>query len=137
MAVLALLTAGVLVLIGALHVAWLFSPWPFRSREELARRAVGVPVDKLPPRGLTFAVAVLLGLAGYLVVGRADLVGTPGPSWVPVVGTAGVAAVLLLRGVGGLVVSYQRSTDFARMDLLLYSPLCLVLAACSAVVAVG
>jgi hypothetical protein len=65
------------------------------------------------------------------------LVGVPGPSWAPVVGTAGVAAVLLLRGAGGLAVSSRRSTEFARLDLRVYSPLCLTLAASCAVVAVG
>ncbi|MEU4445587.1 DUF3995 domain-containing protein [Actinosynnema sp. NPDC050801] len=137
MAVLALLTAGLLVLVGALHVLWIFSPWPLRSREEYARRVVGVPMDRLPSAGLTLAVALALGLAAYLVIGRADLVGVPGPSWLPVVGTAGVAAVFLLRGAGGFVVSSRRSTEFARLDLRVYSPLCVALAAACAVVAIG
>ncbi|WP_274383475.1 DUF3995 domain-containing protein [Saccharothrix deserti] len=102
-----------------------------------SRRVVDVPPDKLPSPGMTLAVAVLLALAAYLVVGRADLVGVPGPSWLPVVGTAGVAAVLLLRGAGGLVVSSRRSTEFARLDLRYYSPLCLTLAVCCAVIAFG
>ncbi|MFE9748009.1 DUF3995 domain-containing protein [Saccharothrix saharensis] len=137
MAVLALLTAGVLIAVGALHVLWVFSPWPLRSREEFARRVVDVPPEKLPSPGLTLAVAVLLGLAGYLVAGRADLVGVPGPAWLPVVGTAGVAAVFLLRGAGGLVASSRKSTEFARLDLRFYSPLCLALATSCAVLAFG
>lgn len=137
MAVLALLTAGVLVLVGALHVVWIFTPWPLRSREEFARRVVDVPPERLPSSGLTLAVAVLIGLAAYLVAGRGDLVGVPGPAWLSVVGTAGVAAVLLLRGARGLVVSSRRSTEFARLDLRVYSPLCLALAACCAVLAFG
>ena len=68
MAVLALLTAGVLVAVGALHVLWVFSPWPLRSREEFARRVVGVPPEKLPSPGLTLAVAVLLGGAAVVEV---------------------------------------------------------------------
>ncbi|PSL57421.1 uncharacterized protein DUF3995 [Saccharothrix carnea] len=137
MAVLALFTAGVLVLVGALHVLWIFSPWPLRSREEFARRVVDVPPEKLPSPGLTLAVALALGLAASLVVGRAGLVGLPGPSWVPFVGTAGVAAVLLLRGASGLVVSSRKSTEFARLDRRVYSPLCLALATSCAVVAFG
>lgn len=135
MTVLALLTAGVLVLVGLLHVVWIFTPWPLRTREEFARRVVDVAPERLPSPGLTLAVAVLLGVAAYLVVGRADLVPVPGPSWLTVVGTAGVAAVLLLRGVGGFVISSRRSTEFARLDLRIYSPLCVALAAGSAVVA--
>ncbi|TWP53867.1 DUF3995 domain-containing protein [Lentzea tibetensis] len=138
MAALALLTAVVLVLIGALHVVWMFSPWPLRTREEFARRVVDVPVDKLPTAGMTAVVAVLLGVAGYLVVARAGLVTAAGPGWLPAVGTGCVAAVLLLRGAGGLVVSSRRSTEFARLDRLYYSPLCLGLAAsCGAVAAFG
>ncbi|MBB5802291.1 hypothetical protein F4560_002059 [Saccharothrix ecbatanensis] len=135
MTALALLTAGVLVLVSAIHVLWIFSPWPWRSWEEFGRKGADVSVDKLPPPALTAAVAVLLGLAAYLVVGRAGLVGVPGPSWLTVVGTAGLAAVFLLRGAGGLVVSSRRSTDFARLDLRVYSPLCLALAVSCAVIA--
>jgi hypothetical protein len=137
MTVLALFTAGVLVLVGALHVLWVFSPWPLRSREEFARRVVDVPPEELPSAGLTLAVAVLLGVAAYLVVGRAGLVGVPGPAWLTAVGTAGVAAVFLLRGAGGLAVSSRRSTEFARLDLRVYSPLCLALATSCAVIAFG
>ncbi|MFD0206970.1 MULTISPECIES: DUF3995 domain-containing protein [Saccharothrix] len=137
MAVLALLTAGVLVLVGALHVVWIFSPWPLGSREEFARRVVDVPPERLPSPGPTLAVALALGLAAYLVVGRAELVGVPGPSWVSVVGTVGVAVVLLLRGGSGLVMSSRRSTEYSRLDLRVYSPLCLALATSCAVVAFG
>ncbi|MFD1146148.1 DUF3995 domain-containing protein [Saccharothrix hoggarensis] len=137
MTVLALLTAIVLVLVGVLHVVWIFTPWPTRSREEFARLVVDVPPEKLPSPALTSAVAVLLGVAAYLVVGRAGLVPVPGPSWVAVVGTVGVAAVLALRGVSGLAISSRRSTGFARLDLRIYSPLCVALAAGCAVVAFG
>lgn len=137
MTVLALVTALVLLVLGILHVVWMFSPWPLRTREDFARRVVDVPVDRLPSRPLTAAVAIALGLAAYLVVGRADVVGVPGPGWVPVVGTAGVAAVLLLRGAGGLAVSTRKDTEFARLDVRVYSPLCLTLAAAAALVAFG
>lgn len=138
MTVLAVFTAIVLVLVGALHVVWMFSPWPLRTREEFARRVVDVPVEKLPSPGLTAVVALLLGVAGYLVAARAGLVAAVGPGWLPAVGTGGVAAVLLLRGAGGLVTSSGRSTDFARLDRRYYSPLCLVLAAsCTAVAVLG
>jgi hypothetical protein len=138
MSVLALLTAIVLLLVGALHVVWMFSPWPLRTREEFARRVVDVPVEKLPTPPLTAVVALLLGVAGYLVIARAGLVAVVGPGWLPAVGTGGVAAVLALRGAGGLVMSTRRSTEFARLDRRYYSPLCLVLAvSCTAVAVLG
>jgi len=138
MTVLALLTATVLILVGGLHVVWMFSPWPLRTREEFASRVVDVPVEKLPTPGLTAVVALLLGVAGYLVVARAGLVAVVGPGWLPAVGTGGVAAVLLARGAGGLMISSRRSTHFARLDRRYYSPLCLVLAmSCTAVAVLG
>lgn len=138
MTVLALLTAAVLMLVGALHVVWMFSPWPLRTREEFARRVVDVPVEKLPTAGMTAVVALLLGVAGYLVAARAELVAVVGPGWLPAVGTGGVAAVLLLRGAGGLVMSSRQSTEFARLDRRYYSPLSLVLAlSCAAVAVLG
>ncbi|MDX8031410.1 DUF3995 domain-containing protein [Lentzea sp. BCCO 10_0856] len=135
MTVLGLGTAAVLTLVGALHVVWMFSPWPLRTREQFASRVVGVPVEKLPSGPATGAVAVLLGVAAYIVAGRVGVAPMPGPTWLAAVGTAGVAAVFLLRGAGGLVVSSRQDTDFARLDQRIYSPLCLVLAACCATVA--
>jgi hypothetical protein len=138
MTALALLTAAVLMLVGALHVVWMFSPWPLRTREEFARRVVDVPVEKLPTPAMTAVVALLLGVAGYLVAARAELVAVVGPGWLPIVGTGGVAAVLLLRGAGGLVMSSRRSTEFARLDRRYYSPLSLVLGlSCAAVAVLG
>ncbi|MCR3750581.1 DUF3995 domain-containing protein [Lentzea californiensis] len=128
-------TAAVLVLVGVLHGVWMFSPWPLRTREEFASRVVGVPVEKLPTGPATGAVAVLLGVAAYVVAGRAGVLPVPGPGWLATAGAAGVAAVLLLRGAAGLVVSSRQDTEFARLDLRIYSPLCLVLAACCASVA--
>ncbi|MBB5953950.1 hypothetical protein FHS29_000520 [Saccharothrix tamanrassetensis] len=135
MTVLALLTALVLVAVGVLHVVWVFSPWPLRSPEEFARRVVGVTPDRLPSRGLTAGVAVLLALAAYLVAARGGVVGAPGPEWPAVVGTAGVAVVFLMRGAGGLVSSARKDTEFARLDRRIYSPLCLALAAATGAVA--
>lgn len=135
MMVLGSVTATVLTLVGVLHVVWMFSPWPLRTREEFASRVVGVAVEKLPSGPATGAVAVLLGLAAYLVAGRAGVVPVPGPHWLAAVGTGGVAAVFLLRGAGGLVVSSRQDTEFARLDQRIYSPLCLVLAACCGTVA--
>ncbi|MGW5054105.1 DUF3995 domain-containing protein [Actinokineospora sp. NPDC004072] len=135
MVVVAGIAAVALLLIALLHLVWLVSPWPLRSREELARRVVGVEPDRLPSAGLTVVVAVLLVLAAYLVAARGGLVGAPGPDWLVAVGAGGVAVVLLARGVSGLVGSRGGRTEFARWDLRLYSPLSLGLGALAAAVA--
>jgi hypothetical protein len=62
------------------------------------------------------------------------------PPWMPRAGTFGVGAVLAARAVGDfrLVGLFKRTrgTRFARYDSLLYTPLCLALAAgCFAVAA--
>lgn len=133
---LALVMSVVLGAIGLLHVVWVFSPWPLRSREEFAARVVGVPEARLPSPGLTIVVAALVAVAAYLVAARGGVVGAPGPAWLTAAGAGGVAAVLLLRGVSGLVRSTRADTPFARLDVRVYSPLCLVLAVGTGLVAV-
>lgn len=124
-----------LVLVGALHVVWMFTPWPLRTPEEFARRVVGVGVERLPSRAMTFGVVVLLAVAAYLVAARGGLLGAPGPWWLTAVGAGGVAVVLLARGLGGLATSVGGDTEFARWDARLYSPLCLLLGGLGAAVA--
>ena len=133
-AVPALLTA-----IAALHARWaLGSPWPAASERQLAEAVLSSSErDKLdgglPPAPATWLVAVaLLAAAGTV---RTAAAGTHsralrGAAW-------GVSAVLLARGVayipsdlnGGLDDNYQR------LDLTIYSPLCLALGAATALVA--
>ena len=129
---------GVLVAIAALHAAWaLGSPRPAAGQRELAERVLSQGGRRrldggLPPAPLTSAVALAL-LAGAVIV-RAVASGMPsralrGAAW-------GISAVFLARGVvyiptdliGGL------GDGFERLDLAIYSPLCLALGAGTAVV---
>ncbi|SDC11260.1 DUF3995 domain-containing protein [Actinokineospora iranica] len=137
MAVLGWLAAVVLLLIAVLHLVWTVSPWPLRSREEFARRVVGVPEDKLPGPGLTALVALLLVAAAYLVGARAGIFGAFGPPWLVPTGAGVVAGVLLVRGVAGYLASSRRETDFARLDLRIYAPLSAGLGLLCGIVAVG
>ncbi|HVK21387.1 MAG TPA: DUF3995 domain-containing protein [Actinokineospora sp.] len=137
MMVLGVVAAAVLVLVGVLHAVWMFSPWPLRTPEEFARKVVGVEADKLPSRPLTALVVALLFVAAYLVAARAGIIAAIGPDWGVPVGAAGVGVVLLLRGFGGLVQSSRRDTEFARLDLRVYAPLCVALGGACLVVAIG
>jgi len=70
-----------LLVIGAFHVLWVRSSWPFATRQEFGRNLVGRPDGDLPT---TFArqslgVAALLVAAAFLVAAKADLV----PGWHP------------------------------------------------------
>ncbi|GIG58546.1 hypothetical protein Lfu02_29180 [Longispora fulva] len=132
--------AVTLALISALHVIWIFSPWPLATRADFARLVVGVPEDRTPSGALTGLVAGLIAVAGYVVAARAGLVPEIGPRWVYAAGAFTVAAVLGLRGVGGLVGAGVRGSsmpEFNALDLRIYSPLCAVLAGLSLWVALS
>lgn len=108
------------------------SSWPAADREQLADLVVGR--QPFPGPALTWTVTALLGAATALTAARAELVAVPGGgSARPVRMAANVlAATLLTRGAGGLVVSGlglgESTPQFRRCDLALYSPLCLGLA---------
>jgi hypothetical protein len=128
----------VLVALAALHASWaLGSYWPGDSESELAEyvlsRGERDRLDGgLPPVALTWTVA--LGLAGAAAIVRNAATGARsralrGAAW-------GVAGVFFARAVaylpsdliGGLNDQYQR------LDLALYAPLCLALAAGTTIV---
>lgn len=129
--------------IGVLHAVWAFSPWPFDERATFSDAVVGVPVAEAPSAPMTLGVAVLLAAAAALVAVRGGLTRGVGPAWMWRWGTWTVAGVLLLRGLGGLLASalqlgtWAQSQTFQRLDLLVYSPLCLVLGGAVALVAAG
>ena len=145
MQVVAVVTALVLAALGALHLVWVASPWPLSSREEFARTVVGKEasdvVDLSFFRPATVAVAAALGAAAYLVAVAGGAVASSVPDRLVGVGVWGVAAVLLLRGLGGLVMSGLGLGDapaaFRRLDLAAYSPLCLALGGLAAAVALA
>jgi hypothetical protein len=129
---------GVLVVLAALHASWaLGSYWPADSERDLARYVLSDSERQrlggdLPSAGLTWAVALSLGGAAAIVRTAATGARSRGlraAAW-------GVAAVFFVRGVaylpsdltGGLEDTYRR------LDLALYAPLCLCLAAGTAIV---
>lgn len=124
--------------LAGVHVAWaLGSTWPVADAGELARTVVGVEPDRMPGPAPTLTVAALLTTAAGLLAARASSRGGPGLQRLAGTGSAGVATVLGLRGLGGLAMSLPQvlagqPTSFARWDAALYSPLCLTLAGLAA-----
>lgn len=119
--------------IAALHAAWaLGGRWPGGSDREWAE-TVGGPGAKLPPPAATWAVAGALALAASLVGAAAG----PEPGRLVRAGSWTVATVLLVRGLAGPVTDVAGGLDdrYERLDLLLYSPLCLALGTGAALVA--
>ncbi|MEV8325047.1 DUF3995 domain-containing protein [Kitasatospora sp. NPDC059811] len=129
--------SGVLAATGALHAVWAVTPWPLRTPEEFADTVVGAG-DGPPSPAACVAVAGLLGTAAYLVGAEAGVLPAVGPRRLRRAGVRAVAGVMLARGAGGLVLfgrAVERSERFKRLDTRYYSPLCLALAAGTAVVA--
>lgn len=127
---LTLLMAAVLSLLAALHVYW--------AAGGRAARAAAVPEvggrPAMAPGPLScLVVAVLLLAAALLLLGRGGVLSLPGPRWLVVAGAWSVAAVFALRSIGDFrlfgLFRQITGTTFARNDALIYTPLCLLLAA--------
>ncbi|KAB2358386.1 DUF3995 domain-containing protein [Actinomadura montaniterrae] len=136
----ALLAAAVLGLDAALHVYWMTGrTWPARDVTTLSLGLLNAEVP-FTPRVLAPLVAVLT--AGAVAVpARAGLILTGVPGWIPAAGTVAVAAGVALRAGAGVVwalgVGARRDSAFYRLNLAVYTPLCLVLTAATLRVAIG
>jgi hypothetical protein len=137
------LAGATLLVIGAFHIWWVRSPWPCATREDLARNVVGRPEGDLPPvfAPLSILVGSLLGVAAHLVAAKADVIPAGLPDPLVSVGAWCVAGVLVVRGAAGLVQSRLELGDaparYRTLDVRVYSPLCLALAALIVVVIVS
>jgi hypothetical protein len=141
----AVLASGVLALLGLLHLYWAAGgKWPGKDAASLARTVVGGGEGlRFPTRTATVLVAIALGASAVLVavsggllpggaLGTLGALGVLGRSTFAFCGWA-LVAVFLLRGLGGFFEIYLRpsiaGSPYARWNVVLYSPLCLVLAA--------
>src|SRR5277367_3473830 len=126
-----LAAATTLVGLGVLHGAWgLGAAWPCADRAALAAAVQGVSGERFPGPAACFAVATALVTAAALVSAQ-----THGPASLRSVarpGAAAVGAVLGARGAVGLLrpglLPAGEQPPFARLNALVYSPLCLALA---------
>jgi hypothetical protein len=123
---------GVLLAIGALHVAWALGlSWPAGSERELAEYVLSSDErerldGEMPPMAITWLVA--LGLTGAAGVVRGVARGTRS-RWVRR-SAWGVAGIFTLRGLVFPPLDLANGLDdtYDRLDLAFYSPLCLALA---------
>ena len=80
----------------------------------------------------TVLVAVALFAAMLVVLGQINLLGSSLPKWIFRWATFVLGALFLLRAIGDFkYVGFFKSvshTDFARLDSLLFTPLCLLIA---------
>jgi hypothetical protein len=124
---------GVLSII---HVYWALGG---RGGKLAAVPEVGGRPAFMPTTRATFFVAIALALFALLVAATARLIATPVPAaWLSGLSYI-LALALLARAVGDFrlvgFLKRVRGTRFARLDTLVYSPLCLILGLGVAVVA--
>jgi len=138
MTTLALLVATVFALLALLHLHWACGGnmgWTAAIPEVRGRPAF------VPGVGVTLLVAAALASCAALVLAAAGLVATPFPSRLLQIAMDVLGLVFLLRAYGDFrLVGFTkrvRDTRFARMDTLLYSPLCLALAVAVVGIAAG
>jgi len=122
-----------LAALAALHAAWALGwRWPGGSDREWVE-TVGGPGAELPSPAEIWAVAAALAFSASFVGAAAR----PEAGRLARIGAGAVAGVLLIRGLVGPVTDLAGGLDdrFERLDLLLYSPLCLALGSGAALVA--
>ncbi len=119
--------------VAALHAVWATGRhWPAGSEEALAQRALGSSSTAMPPAALTGLVAGVLAASAGAVAATARRTGGR-PVRLAAWATAGVFAA---RGVlGPLADAFTGPGPYERLDLAVYSPLCLAVAAGAATVA--
>jgi hypothetical protein len=118
-----------LLAVAIAHFIWsIGGTWPLKSRELLIKTVYGRPGTKsMPPKLITFVVAVLILTAGVIALSLADETGGGLP--LTLAGTA-LAALFLARGVVGYTPRWRKiftEEPFATLDRKNYSPLCLLI----------
>jgi len=141
MIVLAFALSLVLLIITTLHVYWgIGGIWPGTDAKSCARAVVGFRgVDEMPSPGASFAVAACLGLATLWPLALEGVFASPFPKQGLAATSLLIALVFLGRGIAGFTPWWRRMTPeqpFARLDVSLYSPLCLLIGAGFAILAI-
>ncbi len=127
--------AGVLALDGLLHAYWATGQiWPARNKLSLVQAVLNSSNTRAFRPVILFPLAVLLVCGALLVLARTHQLGMSGqiiPDSVLQPGIIGVAIGLLVRGVAGigwaLGLVAARSKQFYWLNLLVYTPVCVVL----------
>ena len=133
---LAIFICAVFVVLAGWHFHMAFSNFQGES--------IAVPSENgkpllVPTAAITFAVGLVLLLLGVLVASTAGLVSFGLPVWLLTSLSSMLALGLLARAIGEFryvgFFKKVRGSRFAKMDSLIYSPLCLLLSLGIAVVA--
>jgi hypothetical protein len=124
-----MLAAAVMLGLAALHLCWA-GGGRFGSDAAIPTRD-GQPLFVPGPAG-TVMVAMLLGAAALVLLGRLGLWGRGLPRWLFTAGTWTIVIVFAARVVGDFrwfgIFKRMTGTPFAQWDSRLYVPLCALLA---------
>lgn len=127
------LIAVVLFVDGLLHIYWATGHiWPARNPKTLSLAVLNIDISFATPGVFALACALLLGAC--VVLARVHVLGEPGqliPASLLQLGILAIASGLLLRGLAGIVwilrPTISRSELFYKLNLLVYTPVCLLL----------
>jgi hypothetical protein len=126
-----------LLTVSIAHFLWAVgSPWPIRDPALLARTVIGNPNIPRVPRLASFVVSLLVLAAAAIGSALGDK-----ESGGPVLTLAGIGLTLVfgIRGILGYTPVWRTNfplEPFATLDRRIYSPLCLVVALCFAVLVI-
>jgi hypothetical protein len=130
----AILAAAILFSISVLHFYWAFGGrWPGTDDNSLAQTVIGGDENTPLPSSLACTmVAAGLLMAAWITLAAQDIVPPVSSGAVNRVAAFALAGVLGLRGLGGFLETRLRpeiqASPYARLNVRLYSPLCLMLA---------
>lgn len=128
-----ILVAAVLAADGLLHAYWATGRiWPAQDPKTLSLAVLNGDITFATPG--VFALACVLLLGALTVLARVHLLGMLGqiiPAPLLQLGILAIAAGLLLRGLAGIVWALglvaAKSRLFYQLNLILYTPVCLLL----------
>jgi hypothetical protein len=118
-----------LLAISFAHLLWsLGINWPTKDQRLLARTVTGLAnAERMPPRWMSFGVAVLTFAAAVWALALADHDG--GGLLLTLIGVV-LGVVFLARGIIGFTPGWQKKTPeepFRTNDRRVYSPMCVLL----------
>lgn len=132
-----LLVAAVLVVDGLIHAYWATGLiWPARNKLALVQAVLNSNKTRSFGPAALIPLATLLFCGALIVLARVHYLGALGhlvPGSLLQVGILVIAAGLLLRGLAGVVWALGLGADphslFYKLNLIIYTPACLILCA--------
>lgn len=120
------LTFVPLLMVAVAHLMWaLGKTWPIRNETLLAQTVVGRPgITKMPNRGLSLIVSLLILSIGLVALSLADKVS--GGIGLTLIGAL-FALIFIARGVAAYTPAWRSrfpTEPFATLDRKNYAPLC-------------